>query len=110
MFNREFADVIAQAHLRKMEREMDDFGSALQENKNRPSHSLVITRTIEEDFGWVYVYNAREFVETGNFLHALAGNAPFIVSRVDGGLYSTGTARPIEHYIEEFRSGVRRPL
>ena len=110
MFTKQSADEAAQARLREMEREMDLFGSALPENKDRPSHHLVITRTAEHEFGWVYFYNSREFVETGDFLHSLVGNAPFIFNRTDGKLYSTGTARPIEHYIEEFRSGVRRPL
>ena len=110
MFTKQSADVVAQAHLREVEREMDFFGSALPENKDRPSQALVITRTVEEDFGWVYFYNSREFVESEDFLHSLAGNAPFIVCRTDGRLYSTGTACPIEHYIEEFRSGVRRAL
>jgi Immunity protein 35 len=88
--------------LRETEREIDCFGSALPENKDRPSHSLVITHAVEQDFGWVYFYDSREFSETGEFLHALAGNAPFIVSRIDGRLYATGTAHPTEHYLVEF--------
>ncbi len=68
MFTKQSADVVAQAHLREVEREMDSFGSALPENKDRLSQALVITRTVEEDFGWVYFYNSREFVESGDFL------------------------------------------
>ena len=110
MFTKHSADVAAQTRLREMEREMDLFGSALPENKDRPPHNLVITQISEHEFGWVYFYNSREFAETGNFLHSLVGNAPFVFGRADGKLYSTETAHPIAHYIEEFRSGVRRPL
>ena len=62
--------------------------------------------TIEDDFGWVFFYQSKAYLDTGDFSHALAGNAPLLVSRLDGSLYETGTARPIEFYIENFkRSG-----
>ena len=110
MITKRLADDAIAAHLRKVEREMDLFGSALPENRDRPTHQLVITNVTEHEFGWVYFYNSREFVESGEALHALAGNAPLIVARTDCKLYSTGTAQPIEHYVEEFRSGRRHPL
>ena len=59
--------------------------------------------TITEDFGWVFFYQSAEFLETGDFSKRLAGNAPIIVSKVDGKLHETGTAKPIEFYIENFR-------
>jgi hypothetical protein len=34
---------------------------------------------------------------------ALGGNAPLIFDRRTGELHVTGTAHPIEHYIDEFR-------
>lgn len=40
--------------------------------------------TIEKDFGWVFFYNSRKFVETEEFSYCLAGNAPIIVNRFDG--------------------------
>jgi hypothetical protein len=43
------------------------------------------------------------FRDTGDFKHAIAGNAPVIVDRRDGSLHPTGTAHPIEHYVEQFR-------
>ena len=110
MRTQQSADDAVQTHLRAIEREMDLFGSALPENKSRPAHHLVLTKTLEYEFGWVYFYNSREFAATGDFKHSLVGNAPIIFCRADGKLYSTGTAQPIEHYVEEFRSGVRRPL
>jgi hypothetical protein len=106
----ESADEAVAALLRSMEREMDLFGSALPENENRPPHHLVVTRVDEHDFGWVYFYNSKAFAETGDFEHGLIGNAPVIVDRRDCALYATGTARPIEHYVQEFRMGTRHPL
>ena len=62
--------------------------------------------TITEDFGWVFFYQSKEYLETGDPLNSLLGNAPLIVSRSDGTLHETGTAESIEFYVENFkRSG-----
>jgi hypothetical protein len=61
--------------------------------------------TIEGKFGWVFFYNSVEFIESGRFSSRLTGNAPIIVDREDGSIHVTGTAFPIEHYIDEFVSG-----
>ena len=96
-------------HLRDVEHRMNDFGSALPSANERTTHQLVIARVDEYDIGWVFFYNSKEYVETGNFLYALAGNGPLIVDRVDGKLYATGSGQPVEFFIEEFRKGNRRP-
>ena len=62
---------------------------------------------IEYDFGWVFYYNAKEYLETNDMELGLTGNAPLIVDRNDGQLYITGTAYPIEHYLDQYRKGVR---
>jgi len=58
--------------------------------------------TIEREWGWVFFYQSREFVETGEARTMLSGNAPIIVCRHDGTLRHTGTALPVEKYIEEY--------
>jgi len=37
--------------------------------------------TVELAEGWVFFYNSREFAETGDFGHSLAGNGPIFVDR-----------------------------
>lgn len=110
MITRLTADDVVSGYLRIQEREMDLFGSALPENRDRPPHQLVIVDVKEYDVGWVYFYNSKEYAETGDFNFSLVGNAPVIVDRVDGKLYGTGTAKPVEHYVGEFRQGVRHAL
>lgn len=110
MITRSVADTVVSKHLRVLEREMDLFGSALPENKDRRPHRLAVVGVQEHDFGWVYIYNSQAFVETGDFSHSLVGNAPVIVERLDGKLYTTGTAKPVDHYLAEFRAGVRHAL
>ena len=104
------ADEVVQTYLKRLEHEMDNFGTALPENKNRPPHQLTVTSIEEYDFGWVYFYNSAEYQKAGNLLHSLAGNAPVIVDRTSLTLYSCGTVHPLEHYVEEFLNGAKHPL
>ena len=68
--------------------------------------AIVDEATIEGDFGWAFFYESQEYQETGDLRDMLAGNAPILISRRDGSLHITGTAMPLEHYIENFiRSG-----
>jgi hypothetical protein len=63
---------------------------------------LLDSKTIEKSFGWVFFYDSKEHAETGDFRYALAGNAPLVVTRADGAIHETGTAMPLEKYLERF--------
>jgi hypothetical protein len=63
------------------------------------SLSVIDDLTIERDFGWVFVCDA---VDAGDSDEPLAGNAPIIIDRRDGSVHETGTAYPIERYIENY--------
>ena len=62
----------------------------------------VITTVLEFPVGWVFCWDSRRHQETQDFHDALAGNAPVLVDRRDGSVHFTGTARPIEEYIERY--------
>ncbi len=64
---------------------------------------LVDDRTLEFDKGWVFFYNSRKFVVERSLRYMLAGNAPLIVSKQDGTVHETGTAHPVDVYVDEFR-------
>jgi hypothetical protein len=64
--------------------------------------SLLDEHTIERDFGWVFFYGSKKFVETGDIQYLIAGNAPIVITRTDGRIHETGTAYPIEHYLRKF--------
>lgn len=69
-----------------------------------PGDELVIVDedTIEKDYGWIFFYNSREFLETGEFSARVAGNGPIVIEKADGRITQLGTARPSEEYIREF--------
>ena len=49
----------------------------------RGSCELAIAHVYEHDWGWMFVYQSKEYLETGNILHAVAGNVPRFVT-LDG--------------------------
>ena len=81
------------------------------ENRSYPGVSkdlvLLDEETIERPWGWVFFYNSKRFLETQDFLHALAGNAPYLVNRHTGEVRSTGTAYPAQHYIAEYEKSLQ---
>ena len=50
--------------------------------------------TLERPYGWVFFYDVPG--------HVVAGNAPVLVTRDDGGLHVLGTALPVEAYLASF--------
>jgi len=88
---------IAESELRKIE---------AQSYGDLPRLKLLLNETIEEDFGWVFFYNTEQYLSSGNISESLAGNAPFIIDRIQGTIHETGTAEPIEVYIDQFKKGL----
>jgi len=95
ILNEKGASQIALEHLTKLEKEI---GEPL---------GLANSETLEKDFGWVFFYNSKDYIETGNFRSMLAGNAPFIVDRNSGEVHVTGTAKPVEDYITDYENQCR---
>lgn len=50
----------------------------------------------------VYSYQTVEYVATGDFTYALAGNGPILVSTLTGEVELAGTALPPEIYVRDF--------
>jgi hypothetical protein len=70
----------------------------------KSSEELVLleARTIEKPYGWVFFYQSRRFVETGDVLHALGGNGPLVIERDSGRITVLGTARGVEEELRVF--------
>jgi len=73
-----------------------------------PDVVLVDEQTMEKEWGWVFFYTSARYLESRNPLHALFGNAPYIVNRHTGKIHVTGTAQSIEHYIAEYERTLPR--
>ena len=84
-----------------VEKEINEPGSFSTEDLR-----LVILdeHTIEKEWGWVFFYNTEQYAKSEDIIDTLVGNAPYIVNKNTGELVETGTAYPIEDYIEEYES------
>jgi hypothetical protein len=60
--------------------------------------------TIDRPYGWVFFYQSREYVETGDARKVLFGNAPLIFNRASGEVRVTGTALPIEDHLRQYEA------
>lgn len=84
-----------------LSRQEQEIGEALQ---------LIDSETIEQSFGWIFFYNSKHYLETGDFSNMLVGNAPLIVDKCYGNVYITGTALPIDSYIADFEKQYQKTL
>ena len=90
--------MLDQKQARKIAQEYLDDRICTQDEK----FDIVDEATIERDFGWVFFYETREYVESGDEMARAVGNAPLLVDRRSGELHVTGTGRDVEHYIKMY--------
>lgn len=64
--------------------------------------ALIDEATIAFSSGWVFFFQSRLFVETGDEEYMLAGNAPILVDARDGAVHTTGTAYSPDIYIRNY--------
>lgn len=69
-----------------------------------PSDEFVIVEnlTMERQFGWIFFYDSKKYLETGNINDAIAGNGPIFVNKHDGKIEFYGSRKSIEEYILEY--------
>jgi len=66
---------------------------------------IVDDATMDEGWCWVFFWNSRRYLETRSRQDAVAGNAPVVVMKESGRVYLTGTAFPLDHYLDQLRPG-----
>ena len=95
---------LVEEYLLNSQEEINSLGSALPGYVNPNIKLEILNDKIEEhEFGWVFYYNSKKFIETGDYQHALAGNAPLIVDRNTGQIVVTGTAHNTEYYTNNYK-------
>ena len=64
----------------------------------------IIEDSTQEVFcGWVFHYQSKRYLESGEIGHAFAGNAPILIDARDGSLHITGTAHPTDYYLRNYQ-------
>jgi hypothetical protein len=67
-----------------------------------PEFVILADQTIERPWGWVFFYQSKRYLSTGDHADALAGNAPYLVNKHTGAVIVTGTGEPVEDYIANY--------
>ncbi len=64
---------------------------------------IIERETIEKEYGWIFFYNTKSFVEQGDVSNALAGNSPLVCEKRDASIHFLGsTALPTETLIKAY--------
>lgn len=65
---------------------------------------VLMDRSFDTTATLAYTYQTVDYVATGDFTHALAGNGPILVNKLTGTIEVAGTALTVEDYIREFEA------
>ncbi len=68
---------------------------------------LSITEVIEQDFGWVFLYDTLERLESDIPNSYLSESVPLIFDKADGIVYTSEKAASLDAYLTQYRSGIR---
>ncbi len=58
--------------------------------------AIIDSETIEKFYGWIFFYNSRRYVESGELVYALVGQGPVVVVADTGEIVELGSAYPSE--------------
>ncbi|QPJ63224.1 MAG: hypothetical protein G3M70_15620 [Candidatus Nitronauta litoralis] len=58
--------------------------------------------TIEKNYGWLFFYNTKKYLETKIFRDGLAGNGPLLVEKSNGKVTALGSYTSPEEIIKDF--------
>lgn len=64
--------------------------------------ALLDDMTITKPYGWVFFYDAKDHIESGDPMDALGGNGPIVVEKDGGRVTPLGSARAPETEIATF--------
>jgi hypothetical protein len=68
---------------------------------------VVLDKTIEKPFGWVFIYSSKKYIETGELMYRLYGNGPVIVNKNTGSVEFFGSRIPLNEIIDNYERQLR---
>ena len=72
------------------------------QNERESKTRILDKETLEFAFGWVFYWQSKKFLETGDIMFMYVGNAPVLVDKLKGTAQYTGTFAPTEHFIDMY--------
>ena len=68
------------------------FEEVKKENMNPENEWVMIEKILERPIGWLFFYQSKKFVETGDLKDALFGTGGVLINRKDGSIIEFGTS------------------
>lgn len=63
--------------------------------------AIIESETVEKPYGWIFFYNSRRYLESGDLMCSLVGQGPVVVVAATSEIIELGSARPPEVAIKE---------
>lgn len=63
--------------------------------------AIIESETIEKPYGWIFFYNSRRYVESGDLVYAFAGQGPVVVVADTREVIELGSAYPSQVAIQQ---------
>ncbi|ERS00619.1 hypothetical protein Q674_14700 [Acinetobacter sp. COS3] len=67
---------------------------------------IVINKVIKKPYGWIFFYQNSTFLTSDDYQHALIGNAPIIIDRINGEIRVTGTSKSLSEYLTDYEATI----
>ena len=67
-----------------------------------PNDELIIVDSLDKEYGWIFFYDSRQYLESHDKQYAIAGNAPVAVEKSDGSLHFLNTVQSVEEMIADY--------
>ena len=82
----------------------------IAESAKKTGYDLIIMEKaiVERDFAWVFPFNTREYIETGDFKKMTIGNGPVVVNRQTG-VVVVAPPMPIGRFLEQYEAELKAP-
>ncbi|MEU7261676.1 YrhB domain-containing protein [Streptomyces rimosus] len=69
---------------------------------------MAVSHVEQHELVWIISWTSEEYLRTGNLEFALAGNGPYLVDRIDGGLHQVGVVYAVSGEWEaDYRARIR---
>lgn len=74
----------------------------MRESDKATQNVILEEYTIELESAFIFFYESSIYLKSGDINDRLAGNSPILIEKETGAVHITGTAHPIEFYIENY--------
>src|SRR5262245_60833190 len=99
MVDRHTAEEIAYTFINDPKRDEEDYWLV-----------IIPDETIEKDYGWVFFYTSKRYLETGNTLDRPIGGGPVLVEKADGSARFLGTGYTVRVALAEYEASRHLPI